>query len=88
MADPNPAEGLQPDTRQPGTQKYGIDNTNGCSYNENSRCGQTGDNHMEREQAAALINGLTYDELLLLRELLLTLKQNRQRDESLPGSNQ
>lgn len=88
MADPSPAEGLQLDTRQPDTRKYGIDNANSCSYNENSRCGQTGDNHMEREQAAALIKGLTYEEKLLLRELLLSLKQNLQHEESPPESDQ
>ena len=36
---------------------------------------------MEEKQARKLISGLTYNEKILLRELLLSLKQNQQPEQ-------
>lgn len=88
MADPNPAEGLQPDTRQPATRKYGIDNANGCSYNENSRCGQTGETDMDNEMKEALdfAHQFTTQQKIQLIELLEALLQSQAGDPNLAES--
>ena len=43
---------------------------------------------MDRKQAKEIITGLTYCDKLLLRELLLTLKQNREREQLRQESDQ
>ena len=41
---------------------------------------------MDREEAKELLDGLTYREKLLLRELLLGLQQSQPREQSLEGT--
>ena len=36
---------------------------------------------MDKDEARTLVDSLTYDELLLLRELLLSLKENREHEQ-------
>ena len=71
--------------------KRTLDNGNGRSYNRSvtASAHEIGRNvRMDKEQAKELITGLTYCEKLMLRELLLDLKQKRLPEQSLEESDQ
>lgn len=67
------------------TLKFSIDNENIRSYNRSitASAHEIGRNtRMDKKQAKELIYDLTYEEKLLLRELLLSLRQMRSPEQS------
>ena len=72
-------------------QKWTLDQQNRCSYNPRRTSFSTvdwEDVRMDRKQAKVLIDGLTYEQKLELRELLLALRQSRLLEQSLEESDQ